>query len=109
MIISAPLEERNANNKIALIEDTIPLPPLLQLRSKTYLEQLYSGRRLSVREIAGLTDLGHSVVLAAMDRFGRASVRGQSGGRGGVSRQGLWSMSILSRRAIRSMRGVERP
>ena len=54
---------------MALIEDTIPLPPLLQLRSKTYLEQLYTGRHLSVREIANLTDLSHSVVLAAMDRF----------------------------------------
>jgi len=37
---------------MALIEDTIPLPPLLQLRSKTYLEDLYAGRHLSVREIA---------------------------------------------------------
>jgi len=31
---------------------------------------LYSERHLSVREIASLTDLSHSVVLAAMERFG---------------------------------------
>ena len=37
--------------------------------SKSYLEKLYSDRHLSVREIANLTDLTHSVVLAAMDRF----------------------------------------
>ena len=40
------------------------------MRSKSYLEQLYSGRHLSVREIANRTDLSHSVVLATMDRFG---------------------------------------
>jgi hypothetical protein len=47
---------------MALIEDTIPLPALLQLRSKSYLEALYTGKHLSVREIANLTDLSHSVV-----------------------------------------------
>jgi hypothetical protein len=43
---------------------------LLQLRSKNYLERLYSGKHLSIREIAGLTNLSHSVVLASTDRFG---------------------------------------
>jgi len=66
----APRIKQHANNRMALIEDTMPLPPLLQLRSKFYLEQLYSDRQLSVREIASLTDLSHSVVLAAMERFG---------------------------------------
>ena len=55
---------------MALIEDTIPLPPLLQSSSKPYLKQLYSGRHLSIREIANLADLNHSVVLAAIVRFG---------------------------------------
>ena len=70
VFVSAPRSKQHANNKMALIEDTIPLPPLLQLRSKSYLEQLYTGRHLSVREIADLADLSHSAVLAAMDRFG---------------------------------------
>ena len=67
--MSAPRSKQHANKRAALIEDTIPLPPLLQLRSKSYPESLYTGRHLSVREIANLTDLSHSVVLAAMDRF----------------------------------------
>ena len=66
----APRSKRHANKQAALIEDTILLPPLLQLRSKSYLEKLYAGKHLSVREIASLTDLNHSVVFAAMDRFG---------------------------------------
>jgi hypothetical protein len=40
------------------------------VRSKTYLEQLSSGKHLSVREIASLTDLSHFVVLEAMKRCG---------------------------------------
>jgi hypothetical protein len=54
----------------ALIEGTIPLPGLAQLRSKSYLEQLYAGRHLSARQIARLTDVSRSVVLAALDRSG---------------------------------------
>ena len=70
MFVSALRSKQHANKRAALIEDTIPLPSLLQLRSKSYLEQLYTGRYLSVREIANLTDLSYSVVLATMDRFG---------------------------------------
>jgi len=70
VFVSAPRSKQHANGNVALIEGTIPLPPLLQLRSQSYMEQLYTGRHLSVREIATLTDLSHSVVLAAMDRFG---------------------------------------
>jgi hypothetical protein len=40
------------------------------LRSKSYLEQLYAGRHLSGRQIAGLNDVSRSVVLAALGRFG---------------------------------------
>jgi len=47
--------------------------PLRVERSKCrktgYLEKLYIGRHLSIREIASLTELSHSMVLAAMDRF----------------------------------------
>lgn len=71
MIISAPLEERYANNKIALIEDTIPRQPLLRLRSKSYLEQLYSGRHLSVREIAG--KLNQHLIPTKNDRIWQAN------------------------------------
>jgi hypothetical protein len=52
------------------IEDTIPLPSLLCLRSKSYLEGLYSKRHLSIREIARLADASHSGVLEALNRFG---------------------------------------
>jgi predicted DNA-binding protein YlxM (UPF0122 family) len=54
----------------ALIEDTIPLPSLLLLRSRSYLDGLYSKQHLSVREIARLTEESRSVVLEALDRFG---------------------------------------
>jgi len=48
----------------------ITLPSLLRLRSKSYLEGLYSKRHLSIREIARLADASHSGVLEALDRFG---------------------------------------
>jgi hypothetical protein len=54
----------------ALIQGTIPLPGPARLRSKSYLSQLYRGRHLSARQIARLTDVGRSVVLATLDRFG---------------------------------------
>ena len=54
----------------ALIEGTIPLPGLTQLRSKSYLAQLYAGRHLSARQIARLTEVSRSVVLAGLGRFG---------------------------------------
>ena len=40
------------------------------MRSKSYIEQLYTGRHLSAREIARLTDTSRSGVLEARDRFG---------------------------------------
>jgi hypothetical protein len=54
----------------ALIEGVIPLPSLLRLRSKAFLERLYTGEHLSAREIAGMTGLSRSGVLGALDRFG---------------------------------------
>jgi hypothetical protein len=54
----------------ALIEGTIPLPGLAQSRSKSYLAQLYAGRHLSARQIARLTKVSRSVVMAALDRSG---------------------------------------
>jgi len=52
----------------ALIEVSIPLPGLTQLRNKSYLAQLYTGRHLSARQIARLTEVSHSTVLAALER-----------------------------------------
>ena len=52
----------------ALIEGTIPLPGLAQLRSKSYLAQLYAGRNLSARLIGWLTEVSQPVVLAALSR-----------------------------------------
>jgi hypothetical protein len=43
---------------------------LVKLRSESYLEQLYLNQHLSIREIARLIDVRHSVVLEAMSRFG---------------------------------------
>ena len=40
VFVSSPRSKQHANNRMALIEDTIPLPPLLQLRGKSYLEKL---------------------------------------------------------------------
>jgi len=54
----------------ALIEGSIPLPGLTQLRSKSYLAQLYRGRHLSARHIARLTEVSRSTALGALGRFG---------------------------------------
>jgi hypothetical protein len=40
------------------------------MRSKSCLEHLYLNQHLSIREIARLTDVSHSVVLGAINRFG---------------------------------------
>ena len=53
-----------------MIADMIRLPSLVQLRSRSYLEHLYLNHHLSIREIARLTDVSHSVVLGAFTRFG---------------------------------------
>ena len=54
----------------ALIEGTIPLPGLAQLRSKSYLAQLYADRHLSARQIARLTEVSRSTAFAALKRCG---------------------------------------
>ena len=69
----SPRTQQKANARAAppaLIEDTIPFPLLLCLRSKSYLEGLNSKRHLSIREIARLADASHSGVLEALNRFG---------------------------------------
>jgi hypothetical protein len=54
----------------ALIEGTIPLPGLTLWRSKSYLAQPYAGRHVSARQIARMTQVSRSVVLAALGRCG---------------------------------------
>jgi len=69
---SAPPDQPKANARgavPALIEGVIPLPPLLRLRTKSSLEQLYTGERLSAREISRLAGASRSGVLKALDRF----------------------------------------
>ena len=61
----------------ALIEGTLPFPELALLQSKSYLEQLYSSRHLSAREIARLADVSPSAVLEALDV--RVSLRTATG------------------------------
>jgi hypothetical protein len=70
VFVSARGSKQQANNRPALIAGNIQLPSLVQLRSKSYIEQLYLNQHLSIREIAHRTDVSHSVVLEAMKRFG---------------------------------------
>jgi hypothetical protein len=73
MFVPSPLNKQQANWQPAppaLIKGTLPLPGLSLLRSKSYLEQLYSRRHLSPHEIARLNDASLSGVLEALDRFG---------------------------------------
>jgi predicted DNA-binding protein YlxM (UPF0122 family) len=65
----APGGRQSANKKISLIEDSIPLPALLQIRSRAVLERLYKREKLSVREIARLTETSHSTILSALSKF----------------------------------------
>jgi len=53
-----------------LIEDSIPLPALLQIRSKAVLERLYTKEKMSVREIARVTKTSHSTILYALSKLG---------------------------------------
>jgi DNA-binding CsgD family transcriptional regulator len=69
VFVSAPRSKQHANGKMVLIEDRISLPPLLQLRSKSFLERLYLRDHLSVNEVARMTKISHSTVLAALSRF----------------------------------------
>jgi len=71
--VSTPPAKQKANGHAvppALIEDAIPLPSLLLLRSRSYLDGLYSKQHLSVREIARLVEVSRSTVLEALSRFG---------------------------------------
>ena len=70
LFVLARGSKRQANKRPALIADMIQLPSLVQLRSKSCLECLYLDQHLSIREIARLTDVSHSVVLEAINRFG---------------------------------------
>ncbi len=49
---------------------TSQLSSLLRRRSRKSLEGLYSGGHLSACQIARITEVNHSVVLVALDRFG---------------------------------------
>ena len=69
MFVPARGSKQQANKRPALIADMIQLPSLVQLRSRSYLERLYLSQHLSIREIARLTDVSHSVVLEAINRF----------------------------------------
>ncbi len=69
----SPPDGQKANGRTelpTLIEGTLPLSGLALLRSKSYLEQLYSGRHLSAGEIARLADVSRSAVLEGLDRAG---------------------------------------
>ena len=71
--VSAPPGQQKTNTRgtvPALIEGVIPLPPLLRLRSRNFLEGLYTSEHLSAPEIARLADVSRSTVLEALDRFG---------------------------------------
>jgi len=67
--VFAPRSKQQANKLPVLVEGTLPFPSLLRLWSRAYLEELYTGRHLSAREIAGLGGVSRSVVLAALGRF----------------------------------------
>ena len=69
----SPPGQQKANARAtvpALMEDTIPLPAPLRLRSQSCLEGLYSKKHLSIREIARRADVSRAGVLEALDRFG---------------------------------------
>jgi len=71
--VPPPPAQQKANGHAVFptfIEDTIPLPSLLRLRSSSYLEALYSKQHLSAREIARLAEVSRSMVLEALDRLG---------------------------------------
>ncbi len=68
--VVAPRNKQNANRRINLIEDSITLPEILKVRSKSFLMNLYSKEKLSVREIAKLTRTSHSTILLALSKIG---------------------------------------
>jgi hypothetical protein len=70
--VSAPPDQQKAIARgaiPALIEGVILLPPVLGLRSKSFLEALYTREHLSAREITRLVGASRSGVLKALNRF----------------------------------------
>jgi hypothetical protein len=73
VLVFAPPNQPKANARRAmpaLIEDIIPLPPVLSLRSKGVLEALYTRDQLSARTVSRIAGASRSGVLKALDRFG---------------------------------------
>ena len=70
LFVFAPPVGPGANVAVALIEDAIPLPGHLLLRSRLYLRRLYEVQHLSAREIARHLSVSHSTVLAALASAG---------------------------------------
>ena len=66
----APPAAPEANGAVHLIEDTIPLPGRLLLRSRSYLRGLYCRQELSAHEIARRLGVSHSTVLDALRAAG---------------------------------------
>jgi hypothetical protein len=48
VFVSARGGKQRANERLALIADMIRLPSLVQLRSRSYFERLYSDQHLSI-------------------------------------------------------------
>ena len=55
---------------VCLIEDTIPLPGILLLRSRSFLREKYIRQHLSARQIAQEVGTSHSTVLSALSAAG---------------------------------------
>ena len=73
MFAVAPPDQPGANTQPpipTLIEDVVPIPPVLSLRSRAVLERLYAREQFSAREISRLAGASRSGVLKALDRFG---------------------------------------
>jgi hypothetical protein len=70
VFVVAPRNKQYANKRISLIEDSISLPELLKIKNKVFLGKLYTGEKLSIREIAKLTNTSHSTILLALSKLG---------------------------------------
>jgi hypothetical protein len=67
----SPRNKQYANRQLSIIEDNLKLPPILKIKSKSFLEKLYySKENLSIREIAKLTKTSHSTILLALSKLG---------------------------------------
>jgi Recombinase len=70
--LPAPPDQLTANTGTripALIEDVLPIPPVLSLRNRAVLERLYTREHISAREISRMAGASRSGVLNALDRF----------------------------------------